>query len=307
MQPTDHSSAALAPTDGIRRAVQALTHSLRLEARDADRAFGHSIDIGSRAVFGGHVLAQALMAAARTVRPEHAPHSLHAYFIRAGDKAAPIDYEATRVRDGASFSTRQVSASQHGQVIFDMVASFHRPEDGPTHQASMPDAPAPETLRDDSAIKRADLEHLPPGMQAYVLGDRAVEFRPCQPMSFHAPEARPPRNLTWFRVADRLPDEPLLHQALLAYASDFSLLSAALLPHAMSFIQPTVQAMSLDHALWLHRPFRVDDWLLYDTDSPSAAQARGFCRGSVFSRDGRLVASVAQEGLIRRTSPVARG
>jgi acyl-CoA thioesterase-2 len=290
------------PTQGTRRAVQALVASLRLEADGPDRASGHSIDIGSPAVYGGHVLAQALMAAARSVDVDHAPHSLHAYFLRAGDKQADIHYETARVRDGASFSTRRVAASQHGQVIFEMSVSFQRHEDGPAHQQAMPDAPAPEALQDDAVVKRAIIDRLPERMQAYLLGDRAIEFRPCDPVDFHAPQIRPPRQLTWLRVADRLPDEPLLHQALLAYASDFSLLSAALLPHGMSFIQPTVQVMSLDHAMWFHRPFRADEWLLYDADSPSAAMARGFCRGSLYRRDGVLVASVAQEGLVRRRS-----
>lgn len=289
------------PNDGTRHAVQALVESLRLEPCDADRARGRTIDIGSRAVFGGHVLAQALMAAARTVDPGQPPHSLHAYFIRAGDKASPIDYEASRVRDGGSFSTRRVSAVQHEQVIFDMVASFHRREEGPSHQdRPMPEAPPPASLATDSALKRAHLDKLPPAMRAFILADRAIDIRPCDPIRFDAPEARPPRQMFWMRLADRIGDDPLLHQALLAYASDFTLLSAALLPHAMSFIQPNVMSVSLDHALWFHRPFRVDEWLLYDTDSPSAAFARGFCRGSFYDRGGALVASVAQEGLMRR-------
>ena len=285
---------------GTPSALDALITTLRLEPIDDDHARGRTIDIGSPAVFGGHVLAQALMAAARTVDPAQPPHSLHAYFIRAGDKAAPIEYVATRVRDGTSFSTRQVSAVQHDQVIFDMVASFHRHEDGPSHQFPMPSAPPPEGLPDDAALKRAMLEQLPERMHAFVLSDRAIEIRPCQPTSFHAPEVRPPRQQFWLRAAAPVPDEPLLHQALLAYASDFGLLSAALLPHAISFLQPKVQVMSLDHAMWFHRPFRIDDWLLYDTDSPSASQARGFCRGSFYNRAGELVASAAQEGLIRR-------
>ncbi len=288
------------PTDGMRRAVDTLIASLRLEPIDDDRAIGRAIDIGSVAVFGGHVLAQALVAASRTVDPSQPAHSLHAYFIRAGDKQSPIEYVATRVRDGASFTTRQVSAIQHDQVIFDMVASFHRREDGPSHQDTMPDAPPPEDLQDDASLKRGYLDRLPATMQAYLLADRAVEIRPCEPNNLVAPEARPPRQRSWLRAAAPLPDDPLLHQALLAYASDFGLLSAALLPHAMSFVQPKVQVMSLDHAMWFHRPFRADDWLLYDTDSPSAESARGFCRGSVYDRNGVLVASVAQEGLIRR-------
>lgn len=289
------------PSDGTRRAVQALVASLQLDALDADGFSGRTIDIGSRAVFGGHVLAQALVAGARTVEPGQQPHSLHAYFIRAGDKQAAIGYETTRLRDGASFSTRQVSAVQHGQVIFDMVASFHRREDGPSHQdRPMPEAPPPEALADDAVLKRAHLAQLPTAMQRFILGDRAIEVRPCEPNRFDAPEVRPSRQMSWLRVADRIDDDPLLHQALLAYASDFTLLSAALAPHAMSFLQPNVMSVSLDHAMWFHRPFRVDEWLLYDTDSPSAAFARGFCRGSFYTRDGTLVASVAQEGLMRR-------
>ncbi|MDP2093564.1 MAG: acyl-CoA thioesterase II [Hydrogenophaga sp.] len=223
-----------------RAALAELVAHLRLERLEHNLFRGGHVDIGSPSVFGGQVLGQALMAAARTV-PEHSVHSLHGYFLRAGDKAVPIVYEVDRVRDGASFTMRRVVAVQHGQPIFHLSASFHRHEPGVTHQRAMPEAPPPEGL----------------------------------------------------------PDDPLIHQALLAYASDFSLLGVAMRPHGLNFMQPQVQGVSLDHALWFHRPFRFDDWLLYETDSPSAAGARGFCRGSVFTRDGALVASVAQEGLIR--------
>lgn len=281
-----------------RAALAELVAQLSLERLDDDRFRGGHVDIGSPSVFGGQVLGQALMAAARTV-PEHAVHSLHGYFLRAGDKAVPIDYEVDRVRDGASFTMRRVVAVQHGKPIFHLSASFHRREGGVEHQRAMPDAPPPEGLRDESEGRR-ELRHLlPPVALAVVDQARAVEIRPVDPQHLLHPAITPPYAQTWLRAPGELPDDPLIHQALLAYASDFSLLGVAMRPHGLNFMQPKVQGVSLDHAMWFHRDFRFDDWLLYETDSPSAAGARGFCRGSVFTRDGRLVASVAQEGLIR--------
>jgi acyl-CoA thioesterase-2 len=265
-----------------RAALQALVEQLRLEQLEKNLFRGTSSDIGAPAVFGGQVLGQALMAAARTVQ-EHAVHSLHGYFLRPGDTRAPIVYDVDRIRDGGSFTTRRVVAIQHGEPIFHMSASFHRHEDGVQHQGAMPVVAAPEHLTEQAR-------------QPLSL-----------PIDFRFADGRPPlgegvwapRGQTWLRTVDRLPDDPLLHQALLAYASDYSLLGVAMQPHGLDFRKPGVMGVSLDHAMWFHRDFRIDDWLLYDTESPSAAGARGFCRGSLYSRDGRLVASVAQEGLVR--------
>ena len=265
-------------------ALQALVAQLRLEQLEHNLFRGSSSDIGAPAVFGGQVLGQALMAAARTV-PQHAAHSLHGYFLRPGDKAAPIVYDVDRIRDGASFTTRRVVAIQHGEPIFHMSASFHRREEGVSHAPAMPEVPAPEQTRPREAALRAV--------------DEVFDLRFVDPRDPATAGPRPAVNRAWLRTAEALPDDPVLHQALLAYVSDYSLLGVAMQPHGLHFKQPGVQGVSLDHAMWFHRDFRCDDWLLYDTESPSAAHARGFCRGSLFSRDGRLVASVAQEGLIR--------
>ncbi len=270
-----------------RAALHALVEQLRLEQLEKNLFRGTSSDIGAPAVFGGQVLGQALMAAARTVE-SHAAHSLHGYFLRAGDKKAPIVYDVDRIRDGGSFTTRRVVGIQHGEPIFMMSASFQRREAGVEHQCAMPAVPAPDTLHEQT---RQPLS-LP-------IDFRFADGRPPLGTATWAPQGR-----TWLRTVDRLPDDPLLHQAMLAYASDYSLLGVAMQPHGLDFRKPGVQGVSLDHAMWFHRDFRIDDWLLYDTDSPSAAGARGFCRGSLYSEDGRLVASVAQEGLVRvRATP----
>ncbi len=269
---------------GRAQALQSLVAQLQLEQLEKNLFRGISTDIGAPAVFGGQVLGQALMAAARTV-DGHAAHSLHGYFLRAGDKAAPIVYDVDRIRDGASFTTRRVVAIQHGEPIFHMSASFHRREEGVSHQCAMPEAPPPEEL-----TPRA-------GPRVRVEGP--IEFRYVDPRDPVTVGPRPPQSQLWLRTADVLPDDPLLHQAMLAYASDYSFMGVAMQPHGLAFQQPGVQGVSLDHAMWFHRDFRCDDWLLYDADSPSAEHARGFCRGALFDRAGRLVASVAQEGLIR--------
>jgi len=283
-----------------RQALAALVDLLRLE-RLEDKLFrGHSHDVGGPAVFGGQVLGQALMAAGRTVLAAHSVNSLHGYFLRAGDKAVPIVYEVDRIRDGASFSTRRVVAVQHGEAIFHMSASFHRREPGPAeHQSGMPAAAPPEQLVNEHERQRAMAERLPERMRGFLQQPQPVDLRSCDPLDPLLPEARPAQALHWLRAVDRLPDEPLLHQALLAYASDWSLMRVAMLPHRLNFPQPGVMGVSLDHAMWFHRDFRFDDWLLYQSDSPSLHGARGFCRGSLWGRDGSLVASVAQEALIR--------
>jgi len=252
-------------------------------------------------VFGGQVLAQALMAAMRTVPPERACHSLHAYFLRPGDPKVPILYEVDRSRDGTSFSARRVVAIQHGLQIFILAASFQVAEGGFEHQARMPVVPGPESLEDDQQVLLRD-STLSPAMRAWVSQDRPFESRAVMGRGpFDASGDRPARaaiDHIWLRTRGGLPDDPNLHRVLLAFVSDMSLLDTALLPHGKSIFS-NVQVASLDHAMWFHRPFRADDWLLYVQDSPSASGARGFNRGAIYTREGALVASVAQEGLIR--------
>ena len=259
---------------------------------------GASRDIGSPQVFGGQVLGQALSAAQHTV-DDRVAHSLHAYFLRRGDIEAPIVYEVDRARDGGSFSNRRVVAIQHGRPILNLAASFQRPESGLEHHAKLPDVPGPEGLRDQTEVDPALLEKLPMKLQRMLTEKRPFEIRPVEPPNFTDPQPAPPLKHVWLRTVDRIADDTALHQNLLAYASDHELLGASTLPHGLSFLHHNVIMASLDHALWFHRPFRIDDWLLYAIDSPNASGARGFSRGRLFSRDGTLVASTAQEGLVR--------
>ncbi len=276
-----------------------LIRDLSLERLADNRFRGQSRDVGQGSVFGGQVLGQALSAAAQTVS-ERSVHSLHAYFLLAGDPHEAIVYEVERIRDGRSFATRRVVALQHGRAIFNMAASFQVREAGVEHQSAMPEVPAPETLTSKAAQARRLAPQVPEKLRRFLLLERPIEFRPVHPVDLLDPEPRSPRREVWLRAAGSLPDDPVLHQAVLAYASDFSLLGTALLPHGLSFLQKQVQAASLDHAMWFHREFRADEWLLYAMDSPSASNGRGLARGSFFTRDGRLVASVAQEGLMRK-------
>ncbi len=271
---------------------------MTLERLELDLFRGESRDIGSSQVFGGQVLGQALMAATATVE-NRVVNSLHAYFLRRGDFNAPIVYEVDRARDGNHFSTRRIVAIQHGAQIFNMSASFQTPESGMEHQLTMPDVPAPEELPTFEEQVRELLPHLPANMRRALEQKRPFEFRPVHPPSFLKPQKSPPLKHMWFRAIAKLPDDESLHRCLLAYASDFHLLDTAMMPHALTLTSPQVVIASIDHAMWFHRDVRVDDWLLYATDSPSASGARGFARGSVFSRDGRLVASTSQEGLVR--------
>ncbi|QNK74446.1 acyl-CoA thioesterase II [Variovorax sp. PAMC28562] len=298
--PAPDSASALAPPTDPARLVADLVTLLRLEQIDADRFIGQSEDIGTPRVFGGQVLGQSLMAACRTVGADRPVHSLHAYFLLPGDKNESIDYLVDRVRDGRSFTTRRVVAQQKGRTIFTMMASFQTVEPGAfSHQLTMPEAPAPETLVSDAELRRALGNRAPAGMNDKFLLERPIEFRTVDPPDLLTPELRPAEALVWMRALTELPDDPALHCALLAYASDHGLLRAALLPHGLSFMQGRLRPASLDHAMWFHRDFRLDDWLLYAIDSPSGGGARGLCRGEIFSRDGRLVASVAQEGMLR--------
>lgn len=272
---------------------------LQLERIEDNLFRGESRDIGTRFVFGGQVLGQALSAAQQTVPEERAAHSLHAYFLRAGDIKAPIIYYVERTRDGGSFSMRRVTAIQHGQTIFNAAASFQVPEQGFEHQAGMPDVPAPEDIAPAPQLPAEQFAKLPVKLQRWLSRTGPFEFRPVHPRDELHPVKRPPFNQVWFRFVEHAPDSDVMHRAMLAYASDFHLIVTSSFPHGFSFLQSNVQIASLDHAMWFHRPFRVDEWLLYSCDSPTAQGGRGLARGQFFDRAGRLVASTAQEGLIR--------
>lgn len=275
---------------------------MTLERLELDLFRGESRDIGSPQVFGGQVLGQALVAATATIE-RGVVHSLHAYFLRRGDFNAPIVYEVDRARDGNSFSTRRIVAIQHGAQIFNMSASFQVVEAGIDHQRSMPQVPPPEDLHEQAWHFRNVLDQVPAALRRMLELKRPFEFRPVQPPSFLTPDVVEPTRDVWFRAVAPLPDDEPLHRCLLAYVSDYDLLGTALVPHgALRHMQQLVIA-SIDHAMWFHRNVRVDDWLLYSTDSPSASGARGFARGCIFARDGRLVASTCQEGLLRVIRP----
>ncbi|TXH02946.1 MAG: acyl-CoA thioesterase II [Nevskiaceae bacterium] len=285
----------------MNRQLQDLIHLLDLETLEYNLFRGPSRDLGGRSVFGGQVIGQALVAASRTVE-RGIPHSLHAYFLRPGDMATPIVYEVDRVRDGNSFTTRRVQAIQFGQPILSMMASFQKEEPGLEHQVTMPEVPPPESLATEEALHEqwlAKAGSVPERVREALTRQLAIEFRRVQPWNPLAPEQREPRQYIWFRAAGRLPDDPMLHQCVLAYASDFNLLSTAMRPHGKSWFDPKMAVASIDHAVWFHRPLRADDWLLYAMDSPTAQSARGLSRGEIFDRQGRLVASIAQENLMR--------
>jgi acyl-CoA thioesterase II len=275
-----------------------LLQLLKLEQLEVNLFRGESRDIGSPQVFGGQVLGQALSAAAATVEGR-VVHSLHAYFLRRGDCNAPIVYEVDRSLDGHSFSNRRIVAIQHGAQIFNMTASFQVAEEGFDHQIAMPQVPPPESLTHVAGPPPEILARLPERLRRFLELPRPFEFRTVQPLDYLGPRRSEPVRQLWFRAVDKLPDDEMLHRRLLAYVSDFFLLDTATLPHGSSLLRPTVILASIDHAMWFHRPLRVDDWLLYAMESPSASGARGFARASVFARDGRLVASAAQEGLVR--------
>ena len=279
--------------------LRSLLDLLDLEPLEHNIYRGNNREIGSGRVFGGQVLAQALVAARRTVDEPRDAHSLHGYFILPGDVTTPIVYFVDRLRDGKSFTTRRVTGIQHGQAIFSMTASFHVVEAGEEHHAPMPEAPPPEELARELDLIREIAYRIPPRLREVLTQDRPIDFRPVNPTDFFLPEQRPPAQMMWFRALGEVPGELVEHQAVLAYASDYGLLATALLPHGLTIRMPQLQVASLDHCIWLHRPFRVDEWLLYVMDSPTAAGARGFARGTIYSRDGALVASVAQEGLMR--------
>jgi acyl-CoA thioesterase-2 len=276
-----------------------LLRLLDLEPIEHNIYRGTSRDIGSGRIFGGQVLAQALVAAQRTVEESRPAHSVHGYFILAGDLSVPVVYFVDRLRDGKSFVTRRVTAIQHGQAIFNMSASFHRHEEGPEHQVPMPDVPPPEGLRPEIDIIRERAEAIPGPLRSVLTQDRPLDIRPLDSTDPYDPVRKGPRRRYWIRAIGDVGDATLSHQALLAYASDYGLLGSALRPHGLTVQSPEVMVASLDHAIWFHRPFRVDEWLLYDIESPFGGGARAFTRGAFYTREGVLVASVAQEGLMR--------
>jgi acyl-CoA thioesterase-2 len=292
------------PSGSSSGAIDGLLAILDLETLEDNLFRGRSPQQSWQRVFGGQVLGQALVAAVRTVAAERVAHSLHAYFLLGGDPKVPIIYSVERVRDGGSFSTRRVTGIQHGRPMFVMSASFQKSEPGYDHQSQMPKVPDPDELPTEQELKAKMIAHLPENMRSYWERERPIEMRPVDVSRYFSREPRPPEQYIWMRASGPLPDDFPLHQCVLAYASDFSLLDTALIAHGKLMFDKDVQLASLDHALWLHRPFRADAWLLYAQDSPSSHGARGFCRGRVFTRDGTLVASVAQEGLMRQRTSV---
>ena len=280
------------------RLVDELVALMQLEPLGGDRFRAQSEDIGTPAVFGGQVLGQSLAAASLTVGADRPVHSMHAYFLLPGEHA-PIEYSVDRVRDGRSFTTRHVVARQGERIIFEMSASFQTVDDGVEHQLTMPAVEGPEGLASELDQRLALGDRLPERWRIKGLEPHGIEYRRVEADDLLTPIVRPSESAIWMRAIAPLPDDPVVHRALLAYASDHGLLRAAMLPHGLSFMSGQVRPASLDHAMWFHRDFRMDDWLLYVLDSPSASGARGLCRGSLFTRDGRLVASTAQEGMLR--------
>jgi len=282
------------------KVLNELVKLLALERIEENLFRGQSQDLGIGTLYGGHVLGQALSAAVQTVPADRSAHSLHAYFLRRGDVSKPVVYNVDRIRDGKSFTTRRVVAIQNGQPIFNMSASFQVQEQGFEHQDTMPDGPPPESLPTEQERVASFLKRLPAPVRARATAERAFEVRTDDPIGDpFAPTPRAPWRMVWLRATDKLPDDPALHRYLLAYISDYSFVMTALAPHGVSWISPGMQVASIDHVMWFHQPFRCDEWLLHVMESPSASGARGLVRGRVFTRDGRLVASTGQEGLIR--------
>jgi acyl-CoA thioesterase-2 len=283
--------------------AETLFDTLNLERIEVNLFRGHDPD-GRGRIFGGLVIAQALLAAYKTVEQRHC-HSLHCYFIRPGDAAAPILYDVDRARDGRTFTTRRVTAIQHGEQIFNLAASFQAPEDGVEHQDPMPDVPPPEKLEDEQILRKAATAKLPPRMRAMADRPRPVELRPVDPQNFMGGQVLDPTQNVWIRASSHIdPTDVPMNQVMLAYASDMSFLSTCMRPHGLGWQTPGLQSASLDHAIWFHRPSSFNDWHLFAQRSPSAAGSRGFNLGEFFTQDGKLVASCAQEGLIRLRDPV---
>lgn len=280
-------------------AVETLLETLDLEPLEINLFRGRSPKVGWQRVFGGQVIGQSLVAAQRTVDPEHRVHSLHAYFMRPGDPENPIVYEVDRIRDGGSFTTRRIVAIQHGKAIFSMSASFQIREEGLEHAFEMPDIPHPDQLVSEKELAEQFIDHAPENVRKYWQRERPIELRPTDLTHYVSKKKLPPLQNVWFRATGRLPSDPAIQEAVLAYASDMTLLDTSLFAHGRAVFDPQLQVASLDHAMWFHRPLNMEAWHLYTQDSPNASGARGLTRGSIFSADGALVASTAQEGLIR--------
>ena len=285
------------------KVLDELVELLALEKLEENLFRGQSQDLGWGQVFGGQVLGQALSAAVQTVPDDRPVHSLHGYFLRPGDAKRPIVYDVDRIRDGKSFTTRRVVAIQSGRPIFNLSASFQLDERGFEHQAKMPAAPGPDGLPSERDLWQARLARIPETFHSRAVAERPIEIVPVDPVDPLAPEAKQPNHQVWVRASGTLPDDPALHRYLLAYCSDFAFMTVSLRPHRATWLDSSMQVASVDHAMWFHRSFRMDDWLLHTIESPSASGARGLVRGQFFSRDGTLVASTAQEGLIRRRDP----
>ncbi|MAQ53013.1 MAG: acyl-CoA thioesterase II [Pseudomonas sp.] len=277
-----------------------LVDLLALEKIEENLFRGRSQDLGFKQLFGGQVLGQSLSAASQTVDPERHVHSVHGYFLRPGNADLPIVYQVDPLRDGGSFTTRRVQAIQKGKPIFTMISSFQGDEAGYEHQAVMPDVPGPEDLPNETEWTRRYQHLIHEKVRDKVLCGKPIEIRPVGEFNPFEPRVGEPVRYMWYRADGTLPDDPQVHRYLLAYASDFHLLGTAMQPHAISSWSRDMQVASLDHSLWYHRPLRMDDWLLYAMDSPSASGSRGLSRGQIFNRAGELVASVTQESLMRK-------
>ncbi|MCM2456942.1 acyl-CoA thioesterase II [Rhizobium sp. CG4] len=286
------------PTE--KSAMHKLVDTLDLEKLEENLFRGTSPQIGWQRVFGGQVIAQALVAAHRTVDADRFIHSLHAYFMRPGDPSVPIIYQVERIRNGSSFNTRRVVAIQHGEPIFSMSASFQIEEEGYDHQMPAPKVPAPESLLSETQLQEAFLAKAPPMIRKYWQNKRPIEIKPVSLAHYISNEKLAPNQDVWVRAVGDVPDDRCFQAAILAYLSDMTLLDTSLYAHGTTIFDPSIQVASLDHAMWFHRPCKLDDWLLYSQDSPSASGARGLTRGSIMTRDGVLIASVTQEGLIRK-------
>lgn len=284
----------------MNRSLDNLIALLRVQPLGGDTFVGQSQDLGWGQMFGGQALGQALWAATQTVPRDRLAHSLHAYFLRPGNAATNVLYQVERIRDGRSFSTRRVVASQNQRPIFTCSLSFHIAEEGLTHQDALPSTSGPDGLLSNRELSEGILSTFPPHLRDIVAGPKPIEIRQVEPRNPLEPRRGPPHRQVWLRASDELPDDPALHQALLAYSTDFSLLPTVLEPHGVSWMTSGMQVTSLDHAIWFHKPARMDTWHLHDMESPQASASRGIVRGRLFSVDGDLVATVTQEGLIRQ-------
>jgi acyl-CoA thioesterase-2 len=279
--------------------LEELLRLLKLEKIEENIFRGQSQDLGFGSVFGGQVLGQALSAAYQTIQSDRKAHSLHAYFLRMGDANKPIIYNVDCIRDGKSFTTRRVVAIQKGRAIFNMSASFQVDEPGFDHQDKAPDIPGPDGIESELELAMAVADKIPKSIRDKILCKKPIEFRPVNPIDPFSPEIREPVGYTWFKAIDKMPDDFRVHQYMLAYASDFGFVATSLYPHGHSYWERDMQVASLDHALWFHRDFRMDEWLLYVMHSPNAYKAKGLNNGKIFTKEGKLIASVSQEGLIR--------